>query len=192
MNNHDISIQYDRTTRDFSVTVNGEYLGSARNYSEGEILTSNYIGELEALAAQAIEPKFCVISVEAQLAAQGLRRASTDERGWYVIAEEGYCPVKVWATDEPALPHPIQNFLDTLDEAPELPAIFTATSAKPMDAMLQALSQAECLINRLGDEVISQTDEVTVSVCGQPLTTVVVVVAPRVAVEAAPIHAEAA
>jgi hypothetical protein len=95
-------------------------------------------------------------------------------------------------TVEPALPAPVQAFLTTLDDTPALPAVFTATSAEPLDAMLQALSQAESLINRLGEDVISQTDEVTISVCGQPLTTVVVVVAPRVAVEAVPIRTQEA
>jgi hypothetical protein len=89
------------------------------------------------------------------------------------------------ADNDPALPAPVQDFLTTLDDAPALPAIFTATAAKPLDAMILALGQAERLINRLGDQVISQTDEVTISVRGQPLTTVVVVVATRVAAKVA-------
>jgi hypothetical protein len=135
MSKHNVEIKYSRPDKEYSVTVDENLIGYARNYSEGEMLANAYITEQAAQAAR-------------------------------------------------ALPQPVQDFLDTLDDAPALPAVFTATSAEPLDAMLQALERAASLIARLGDDVISQTDEVTVSVCGQPLTTVVVVVAPRVAVGA--------
>jgi hypothetical protein len=176
-------INYDRTTGDFNCYINEEYIGSRATYWAGQELVDEQLTILAELDAQDVAPE---PTIEAQLAAQGIRRASGDEAGWYALVEQQSKTIKVWATDEPApLPAPVQDVLDTLDDTPALPAVFTATDANPLDAMIQALEQAESLIARLGTKVVSQTSEVTISVCGQPLTTVVVVVAPRVVAKVA-------
>jgi hypothetical protein len=105
MQQHTTEIKYDRQSRDYAVLIDREVIGYARNYSEGETLANEYITEQAAQEARAVPP-----TIDAQLADQGLRRASGDEAGWYVPVEQHGNTVKVWATDEaPAASVPIMH-----------------------------------------------------------------------------------
>ena len=66
-------IKYSRTTRDYDCYVNGQYVGSARNYSEGEALCDqvafDLIADGQCLTAAQLDggsdPDDCAVDVEA-------------------------------------------------------------------------------------------------------------------------------
>lgn len=49
-------IKYSRATRDYDCYVNGQYVGSARNYSEGEALCDQVAFDL---IADVLAPRVC-------------------------------------------------------------------------------------------------------------------------------------
>jgi len=160
-------IIYDRETRDYAMYLDGELVGFARTYHEAECRLDEMVydsgihtARLTPAVTQAVEdfdPDFDddLQCLEGNIESE--RREVTEK----IRARYGNAAA------------------ERVEPPPTLPAVFTATATAPLDAMLSALSQAEVLINRLGEDVISQTDEVTVYWHGQPMTTVVVVVAPK-------------
>lgn len=115
-------IDYNRETTDFDCTIDGQYVGSRPTYWLGlELVDEEFtrLTELESRAVAVAEPETELTAeeeannylkqrnrearatIEQQLAAQGLRKAYSDEAGWYVNVEVQGTYVKVWATDEP-------------------------------------------------------------------------------------------
>lgn len=99
-------IKYSRATRDYDCYVNGQYVGSARNYSEGEALCDqvafDLIADGQCLTAAQLDggsdPDACAVDVEALVirAAEPVQQAAVLAHREAVIcatcAGEGDCP----------------------------------------------------------------------------------------------------